>query len=257
MELKPGDRVSINPQNDRTRKARIDGVVAEVLTKNPSHPHGIKVKLETGEIGRVKEEKLASETESNAPAPEIPTRDLSMLIAEGESQTLEFKTSAMWSKFFTKEQINASKSYELRVHGQKASYFILAKSIAGFANAGGGFLIIGIKEEKDSEALEIAGIDSEFQKLKDQTVDGYRRMLVDEVVSKYLPNFVLHHLTDYIELTFDYIREKRVCVVAVKASDRPVFLKGPKEVFFVRIDASTREISGQDILNYCQRRFSQ
>jgi uncharacterized repeat protein (TIGR03833 family) len=31
------------------------GVVREVLTKSAQHPHGIKVRLETGEVGRVKE----------------------------------------------------------------------------------------------------------------------------------------------------------------------------------------------------------
>lgn len=32
-----------------------EGVVARILTKSPNHPHGIKVKLESGEVGRVKE----------------------------------------------------------------------------------------------------------------------------------------------------------------------------------------------------------
>lgn len=32
-----------------------EGVVARILTNSPNHPHGIKVKLETGEVGRVKE----------------------------------------------------------------------------------------------------------------------------------------------------------------------------------------------------------
>jgi uncharacterized repeat protein (TIGR03833 family) len=31
------------------------GVVKDVLTRSPHHPHGIKVRLETGEVGRVKE----------------------------------------------------------------------------------------------------------------------------------------------------------------------------------------------------------
>ena len=31
------------------------GVVKDVLTKSPHHPHGIKVRLVTGEVGRVKE----------------------------------------------------------------------------------------------------------------------------------------------------------------------------------------------------------
>lgn len=32
-----------------------EGVVARILTKSPNHPHGIKVKLESGVVGRVKE----------------------------------------------------------------------------------------------------------------------------------------------------------------------------------------------------------
>ncbi|WP_321290314.1 YwbE family protein [uncultured Sunxiuqinia sp.] len=31
-----------------------DGYVVQILTKSPNHPHGIKVRLETGEVGRVK-----------------------------------------------------------------------------------------------------------------------------------------------------------------------------------------------------------
>ena len=31
-----------------------DGYVTQILTKSPNHPHGIKVRLETGEVGRVK-----------------------------------------------------------------------------------------------------------------------------------------------------------------------------------------------------------
>lgn len=32
-----------------------EGVVSRILTNSPNHPHGIKVKLESGEVGRVKE----------------------------------------------------------------------------------------------------------------------------------------------------------------------------------------------------------
>ncbi len=31
------------------------GIVKEILTKSPTHPHGIKVRLQSGEVGRVKE----------------------------------------------------------------------------------------------------------------------------------------------------------------------------------------------------------
>ncbi|MEK7256412.1 MAG: YwbE family protein, partial [Bacteroidota bacterium] len=32
-----------------------EGIVKDILTSSPQHPHGIKVKLDTGEVGRVKE----------------------------------------------------------------------------------------------------------------------------------------------------------------------------------------------------------
>lgn len=54
-EIQPGMRVSIvEKQNQRTGQ-RTEGIVARILTKSPSHPHGIKVMLEGGKVGRVQE----------------------------------------------------------------------------------------------------------------------------------------------------------------------------------------------------------
>jgi len=46
--------IIIQKQDQRTGK-RTRGIVKDILTKSPTHPHGIKVRLETGEVGRVKE----------------------------------------------------------------------------------------------------------------------------------------------------------------------------------------------------------
>ena len=40
-------------ENQRTGKLT-EGIVESILTKSPFHPHGIKVRLTTGEVGRVK-----------------------------------------------------------------------------------------------------------------------------------------------------------------------------------------------------------
>jgi uncharacterized repeat protein (TIGR03833 family) len=50
----PGLEVSIVLKQDQRTGALTEGVVKNILTKSPSHPHGIKVRLETGEVGRVK-----------------------------------------------------------------------------------------------------------------------------------------------------------------------------------------------------------
>lgn len=52
-EIQPGMRVQIiEKQNQRTGQ-RTEGIVARILTSSPQHPHGIKVMLTNGKVGRV------------------------------------------------------------------------------------------------------------------------------------------------------------------------------------------------------------
>ncbi|MPR35049.1 YwbE family protein [Salmonirosea aquatica] len=52
--IHPGLEVSIVLKQDQRSGTLTEGVVKDILTKSPFHPHGIKVRLETGEVGRVK-----------------------------------------------------------------------------------------------------------------------------------------------------------------------------------------------------------
>jgi uncharacterized repeat protein (TIGR03833 family) len=54
-QIQPGMKVRIvEKQNQRTGQLT-EGVVQRILTKSPTHPHGIKVMLDNGTVGRVKE----------------------------------------------------------------------------------------------------------------------------------------------------------------------------------------------------------
>ena len=53
--IKPGITVLIVLKQDQRTGKLTRGVVKDILTKSPNHPHGIKVRLENGEVGRVKE----------------------------------------------------------------------------------------------------------------------------------------------------------------------------------------------------------
>lgn len=53
--IKPGLTVLIVLKKDQRTGKLTKGVVRDILTKSASHPHGIKVRLESGEVGRVKE----------------------------------------------------------------------------------------------------------------------------------------------------------------------------------------------------------
>ena len=53
--IKQGVSVAIVLKQDQESGRLTDGIVRDILTKSPSHPHGIKVRLFSGEVGRVKE----------------------------------------------------------------------------------------------------------------------------------------------------------------------------------------------------------
>ena len=53
--IKPGMTVLIVLKQDQRTGKLTRGIVRDILTKSPHHPHGIKVRLESGEVGRVKE----------------------------------------------------------------------------------------------------------------------------------------------------------------------------------------------------------
>lgn len=53
--IAPGKTVRVVQKQDQRSGKLTEGVVARILTNSPTHPHGIKVKLEDGTVGRVKE----------------------------------------------------------------------------------------------------------------------------------------------------------------------------------------------------------
>ena len=54
-DVKPGARVLVIQKQDQRSGKTTEGVVANLLTNSPNHPHGIKVRLTNGIVGRVKE----------------------------------------------------------------------------------------------------------------------------------------------------------------------------------------------------------
>ena len=52
-EIRAGSRVRIVEKQNQRTGALTEGVVARILTNSPTHPHGIKVMLDDGKVGRV------------------------------------------------------------------------------------------------------------------------------------------------------------------------------------------------------------
>jgi uncharacterized repeat protein (TIGR03833 family) len=246
-----GSKVKIILKN---RKDFVDGVVAEILTGANSHPHGIMVKLKDGEIGRVRE-LVGSIKPKSEIANELSFNDI---ITGGENYLVEYKASILWSKNYNADDVKLSKSREVKEFGSKASRIIIAKTIISFMNSNGGNLIIGVMEDKNNEVDEIVGIDKDFEQLKkgNQHLDGYRRMIVDDVIRPYFPSSISNHLNNYLDITFEKKDDKYLCWIKISKSDRKVFLKiNNKDYFFIRVDAESRELKGEEMVDYCSRRF--
>lgn len=255
-QLAPGIAVKIALRSDRSGKIEIMGVIEEILTSAETHPHGIMVKLVSGEIGRVKG--LATSGPVTAGFSSIKSSDFSTdeIIALSESPTIELKKSLLWSQDVTEEEIRKSGSSELKQYGRDASKVIVAKVLASFLNTRGGVLLLGVEEDKTAGRNVIVGIDDEFKKLKDKCEDGYRRFLLDGVIQAYFPDFVFNHFSDYFSICFPRYNGKIICSVSVNPSEKRVFISIKNDSqFIVRVDASCRQLSGEAVLDYCDKRF--
>jgi hypothetical protein len=201
---------------------------------------------------------LRSRAGSPPSAPAGDAEAVRAMIDAGENDRVEFKRRTLWSSDLPKEEILASESPELRKYRNNASKFIIARSIAGFLNTDGGDLIIGVREDRMHNAAQIVGIGEDYRILheKDRNPDGYRRMLVDAVIRKYLPEIV-DTVSKFIHISFPSVSGTTVCHVHITRSDRPVFVDiGNEELFFIRVDASTRPVTGKALTSYILTRFS-
>lgn len=54
-DIRPGSRVRVVRKEDQGTGTLTEGIVRDLLTKSRTHPHGIKVRLQSGVVGRVKE----------------------------------------------------------------------------------------------------------------------------------------------------------------------------------------------------------
>jgi hypothetical protein len=180
------------------------------------------------------------------------------MIRTGECDHIEFKSESLWSAGLSKEEITANESLEVRKYGHNASKLIIARSIAGFLNTDGGDLIIGIREDRILNSIDVVGIDKDYDKLHetDRNPDGYRRMLIDAVIRKYLPE-IYDTASRFIHLSFPVVSGRTLCHAHITPSDKPVFVDtGSEEFFFIRVDATTRSITGKNMTRYILNRFS-
>lgn len=131
----------------------------------------------------------------------ISANDLTALIGQGESHSLEFKET---SRIDVKT-------------GQKAKFIedSIVKAVAGFLNSDGGTLLVGV-----SDAGAIKGIDADLD-IFAGSLDRFERWLHGDLLRKRIDS---HLITDYVKTEFPIYRGKRVLKVVVSPSKTPAWV---------------------------------
>jgi hypothetical protein len=180
-------------------------------------------------IARVTRDGFDRLWDQKQPAPQA---NLSDLIAAGESQTLEFKSSARWN-----------------IHTESPDKKIehaITKAVCAFLNAEGGTLLIGVNDDG-----HVLGLENDWRSLGNKgTRDGYELYL-----RQLLVNSLSVQTAGVVRIRFESVDGRDACVVSVAASGRPAFAKpidggqGPSE-FWVRIGNASRQLHGDDMMEY-------
>lgn len=154
------------------------------------------------------------------------------IIQGGETARVEFKSSVRWD--IQEKRVNRSLEK------------VIAKTIAGFFNARGGDLLIGVADDG-----VILGLNNDYQSLKNGNADGFERMINDLIKSK-----LGGDLCPFLHFTFATINYQEICRITVERSPRPAYLEeGKNSAFFVRMGNSTRQLDVREALDYAKNRW--
>lgn len=167
-----------------------------------------------------------------APAPPL---GLAELVAAGEGDRVEFKSTAR------RNLRTGERDEKLEL--------VVVKTVAGFLNAQGGTLVIGVADDG-----RVVGLGPDYELLKAPDDDRYELWLRDLLsVCLGTPAAAL------VTVSFHDLDGERVCRLDVPPSPVPVFLNPPKgepvSEFWVRTGNSTRRLLTEEVLDYHRRRW--
>lgn len=157
------------------------------------------------------------------------------LVAGGEDEQVEFKTSARYNPYTGKRD-------------ERLEHVVL-KSVAGFMNAEGGALLVGVDDDGNA-----VGLEGDLSLVKRGDHDRYILWIVD-LLSDRLGRAEATNVAIDFE-TFDGLD---VCRLDVHPARQPVFVRGGRGErtadFFVRIGNSTRLLLTDEALEYTRQHF--
>lgn len=167
----------------------------------------------------------SSEQTEDGDTGNVRTQDSSTedLISSGESSNVEFKQNAIFNPYT----------------GQKDARIehAVIKSVAGFLNANGGVLLIGVHDDRYAVGLDADLAVCSRRKDRDGFENWLYTRLTDQISGPAVASFVT--------ISFETVDGHEVCRVEVRPSSEPVYV-GDSAEFFVRTGNSTRQYNPRD-----------
>ncbi len=151
------------------------------------------------------------------------------LIAQGEGHGVEFKSTLRRNLMTGKNDPRVSHA--------------ALKTVAAYLNSAGGALLLGVRDDGGVEGIETDGFEN-----PDRFALHFWQ-LAEKALGKAVSPFV--------DLSFEQAGGRTVCLVAVRPSPRPVFLRedNAEESLYVRVGPSSRRLSVREALEYVRQQF--
>lgn len=171
-------------------------------------------------------EKIAEKRPKQQTFEEIVDLPVLDLIKNGETNTVEFKSSLIWD--YKKRQPN------------KLMGMIVARTISSFMNSEGGIVLIGVDDDK-----RVLGLNNDLSQLKG-SFDNFELHFTN-TINKYLGKIC----RPYVNVKFEKVEGKDIALIVVKKSLRPVYIKyGDKTEFFIRSGNSCQPLDVSEATDY-------
>ena len=273
-QIKTGTKVGIETKKDQGTEKISIGIVKNILTKSNSHPHGIKVELEDGQVGRVKEllgntgdvittrdyeidgPGLEYETGSKITINETSTSpkftNIDTSIPKNENEYNEFKSTFQYDLEEEQLRLNGNVvAADGRKKDSKHKKIAIRKEIAiaitALANKEGGRLFIGVND--DSSVL---GLDRDLKEC------GGTSEKLGRSITEYLKMTLKDNsFVTGLKLEFEINDDKQYLVIHIPRATNAIFIHfNEKEDFYVRMQNTSQLFTGGELLKYCKDHFT-
>ncbi len=232
LELALEGRRRVKEQLKKLAGHDYDKTAFSYAERDTGREHWVEVPEQPDDVGVDLIEEAAKDA-GDPPAVSTGRRTEELLQA-GEGASVEFKSTA---------RVNLRS-------GQKdpAIELAIVKTVAGFLNAQGGTLLIGV-----NDAAEVLGLETDYGTINRHDRDGFENWLTG-LLADALGKPALAH----VAVRFDTFDGKDVCRLDVRPGVGPVFVKHAKSEsdMYVRLNNSTRLLNTAEALEYVGVRFS-